>query len=92
MRDELTQLDIQEWRAYFELEPAGPISDYYRNGILAALLFNANRAKEAAARGPKDYMPPAMLEEPEPQGSTEENVRQVFSEMGQAFKSGAMKR
>jgi hypothetical protein len=89
MRDELSQLDIMEWRAYLELEPAGPIADFYRNGMLAALLFNANRSKEQAPMTPKDYMPPGMMDAAEEDDVSGDHVREVFMDIGRAFKAGA---
>lgn len=53
-----------EWQAYCSLEPFGPQADYWRAGVIAAMIANVNRKKNQPAFKPEDFMPNGMHEEP----------------------------
>lgn len=46
-----------EWMAYAELEPFGETRADLRSGIIASVMANAHRAKEAKPFKPQDFMP-----------------------------------
>jgi len=58
----MTSSEFTHWRAYHDLESFGPIREDYRSGIVASLLYNANRKEGASAMCPMDF-----FEDPEPQ-------------------------
>lgn len=56
--DEVTAYQLQEWIAFFDLEPWGSEIDWLRAGTVAAQVANTipRKAGTKAAR-PEDYMP-----------------------------------
>lgn len=63
--------EIDEWAAYYRLEPFGEWRGDFRAGVIASTVFNVNRCKNAKARTALDFMP--LIERPEkPQPSVSE--------------------
>jgi len=53
----LTSKQITEWIEYHAIEPWGEPAAWYRSGILASLIANIHRAKNAPPFTPADFMP-----------------------------------
>lgn len=56
---------MSEWRAYFELEPFGPLQEDYQAGIVATILANSNRdpKKRRNPYTPQDFFPSLAAEQ-----------------------------
>lgn len=48
--------EMQDWAEYWTLEPWGAMRDNLHTGIMASLLFNANRGQGQEPRQPQDFM------------------------------------
>lgn len=53
-----------EWQAYCSIEPFGPQADYWRAGVIAAMIANVNRKKNQQPFTPEDFMPTSLRAEP----------------------------
>ena len=50
-----------EWQAYCSLEPFGPPAEFWRAGLIASAIRNANRAKSTdPVSMPEDFLPESM--------------------------------
>ena len=47
---------MEEWKAFYNLEPFGAEADDYRAGITPAVLANINKKKGARSFSSKDFM------------------------------------
>lgn len=48
--------ELQEWMAFFTMEPWGSVRDDYRAGVISATLVNVNGGKKGKkAATPKDF-------------------------------------
>lgn len=77
-----------EWQAYCALEPFGPQADYWRAGVIAAMIANVNRKKNQQPFTPEDFMPKSLRAEPV-EGSAEQRadiLKQNFEAYQQAQK------
>lgn len=52
----LTPQQLQEWEAFYELEPWGVYRDDLRNGVLCSLVFNALRGKGSRYKAASDFV------------------------------------
>lgn len=59
--------ELDEWAAYYSLEPWGEERADLRMGILAAVMANAWRGKNQQAYKPADFMPKFDREPADPQ-------------------------
>ena len=65
----LTSRDVAEWMAYNQLEPFGEWAAFWRSGLIASILANIYRSRNAKEATPKDFMPPDPMEGlPDPPG------------------------
>lgn len=48
--------EFTSWAAFYRLEPWGDMRADLRNGVVASLLYNVHRNKEAAPLTPADFM------------------------------------
>lgn len=53
-----------EWQAYCTVEPFGPPAEFFRAGIVAAMLANVHRKKNQKPFTPEDFMPKSLQPEP----------------------------
>jgi len=60
MLDRISSRELTEQREFYNLEPFG--DEWRQVGTLAALLYNANRASNAQALAPDDFMPRMVAE------------------------------
>lgn len=72
-----------EWQAYCSIEPFGPVADYWRAGMIAAMIANVNRKKNQPPYKPEDFMPKGMLDEPTPMSA--EQRAQVLTNNFEAY-------
>lgn len=49
-----------EWQAYYSIEPFGPEAEYWRAGMIAAMIANVNRKKNQQPFKPEDFMPKSL--------------------------------
>ena len=54
---ELDSHQIAEWMAYSQLEPFGDQEAFWRSGMVASTIANANKGKNTKAFAPEDFMP-----------------------------------
>lgn len=71
----MSAAELDEWVAFYRLEPFGEWRADYRAGIVASTVFNINRGKDVEARNPADFMPLIERERPEPTAPDPETVR-----------------
>ncbi len=57
MLDELGVAAMAEWEAFYELEPFGPSTDFWRAGLIAAMVLNVNRKPGTKPIAPHQLMP-----------------------------------
>ena len=69
------------WQAFDAIEPFGDRRADLRNGILAALLANIFRSKDAPIKKPEDFMPfePKAVPAPVSTKTLSQQIRAVFS-------------
>ena len=48
--------DLMEWIAYYEIEPFGQYRDNLHAGMVASILYNANRGKRTKALEVSDFI------------------------------------
>lgn len=53
----LTSRQMQEWMAFFTLEPFGSRREDMRFGMVAATVHAMQRGKASQPRGPEDFFP-----------------------------------
>lgn len=55
----LSESELREWMAFYALEPFGSEVEFYRFGIVASIIANANRDPKKRGRPftPTDFMP-----------------------------------
>lgn len=53
----ISSKELQEWKAYYNLEPFGGEADDYRAAIGASTFANVYRKKGSKALGPSDFTP-----------------------------------
>ncbi len=51
----------RRWQEYQQIRSFGPLHEDVRAGVVASLLFNANRGKNQKALGPADFFPALKL-------------------------------
>lgn len=73
-----------EWQAYSAIEPFGPQAEFFRAGIIAAMIANVNRKKNQPPYKPEDFMPKGMLHEPTPMSA--EQRAQVLTHNFEAYR------
>lgn len=73
-----------EWQAYCSLEPFGPQADFYRSAIIASIIANVNRKKNAPPFKPEDFMPKSLVEQ-EPAQLSPEMTRQILTQNFEAY-------
>ena len=60
VRELLNRIDsreLSEWQAFFRLEPMPEQRADNRSGVIASVIANTNRAKNAKPFEPKDFIP-----------------------------------
>jgi len=60
VRDLLNRIDsreLSEWQAFFSIEPMPEQRADYRSGVIASVIANTNRGKNAKPFEPKDFIP-----------------------------------
>ncbi len=57
LSEELSDAELQEWMAFYRIEPFGGERADLRAGIIASTIFNVNRGKRGRASKPTDFMP-----------------------------------
>jgi hypothetical protein len=67
--------DYREWPQFAAIRPFGAIMEGLYHGTVAALLYNANRGKDADARHPEDFFP--HLKQPERAPTPEEAAHEA---------------
>lgn len=50
-------VELQEWKAFAQLEPFGELRADYRAGIMASTFYNMFRGKKTRAGKVEDFMP-----------------------------------
>ncbi len=63
LSEELSDAELQEWMAFYRLEPFGEERADLRAGIVAATVANANRGKRGRVLKPTDFMPFQKVDE-----------------------------
>lgn len=63
---QISSRELSEWQAYFIVEPFGEYRADLRNAIVACVIANANRGKNARAFTVSDFMPKFEAEKPQP--------------------------
>lgn len=48
--------ELTEWMAFYQMEPFGTERDNIHTGIIASLIYNANRGKRNTPMSPDDFM------------------------------------
>lgn len=71
----MTGSQFSEWIEYYRLEPWGDRREYERTALLACILANAYRRKNARAFRIEDFMPPPLGRAPERAQSAEEMAK-----------------
>lgn len=56
LRRRMTQAELVEWIAYYQIEPFGPRRDDYRAGTVAATVYNVNRTKRGKPADWESFM------------------------------------
>ena len=83
--EELTAEELQEWEAYYGLDPWGPERADLSIGILCSLLDACNRTRGQPDR-PIDYMPYVRaLHDNAPTGQSEESMRAIAEQLAAAW-------
>jgi hypothetical protein len=54
---EVSSREFAGWIAFFERLPFGPMQEDVRAGLVASLIFNANRGRNVSPLGPSDFFP-----------------------------------
>ncbi len=57
LSEEISDAELQEWMAFYRLEPFGEERADLRAGIVASTVANVNRGKKGRALKPTDFMP-----------------------------------
>lgn len=52
-----------EWQAYCAIEPFGQQAEFWRAGMLAAMLGNIHRKKNQQPFKPEDFMPKGLVDQ-----------------------------
>lgn len=52
----MTSREFGQWMEFYKAEPFGPMRDNLHAGIVASMLFNANRRKGARPMGASDFL------------------------------------
>jgi hypothetical protein len=73
-----------EWQAYCSLEPFGPQADFWRAGMIASMIANVNRKKNAQPFKPEDFMPKGLFQE-EPAHLSPELTTQILKQNFESY-------
>jgi hypothetical protein len=65
--------EFDEWRAFYALEPFGDWRADHRAGVIAATVFNMNKAEKTDPLSPRDFMP--LIERPEVKPRTPQSLK-----------------
>ena len=79
----MSMVEFNDWCAYMQLEPFGPIADWFRFAQLMVATVNPNRGKGTPAFKARDFMPEGLFEQKRPQ--TLEEQEAVLLSIVQAF-------
>ena len=85
---------LAEWQAYWQVEPFGAPAEFWRAGMLAALLANVNRSKKTdRVMKPDDYMPSSFTaSEEQDDEDMSEKVTRTFRELAELNHRGQQAR
>lgn len=67
--------EFAQWAAYYRIEPWGETRADLRNGVVASLLYNINRTKDAPPLSPADFL---LFEKKPDAAQSETNLRDRF--------------
>lgn len=56
MLERISSRELSEWMAYYRLEPFGQERDNLHAGMMAAAVYNVNRAKNQQAIGAEEFL------------------------------------
>jgi hypothetical protein len=83
----LSSLDLAEWEAYSLIEPFGPLTDYWRAGLIAAMVRNVNRTRESQPIAkPEDFVPNLPVFEETDEEDDEQRAQDVAERVRSAFR------
>jgi hypothetical protein len=89
----LSAAELAEWRQFYDLEPWGSDAEFYRVGIVAAMIGNVNRdpKKRPKPFTPRDFVPGwDKKEQPAADGMSPQRVRgALISAFGKRIKGNA---
>jgi hypothetical protein len=73
--------------AFFKINPFGPQQEDLRMGYMTSILFNSNKKKSSAAKGPKDFFP-SLAAPPKSEEEKAEQMQRVCERIGAAYADG----
>lgn len=75
-----------EWQAYCAIEPFGPQAEFWRAGMVTAMIANVHRGKTQKPFKPEDFMPKELVLE-EPQQLSDEHQALVLRQNFEAYQA-----
>jgi hypothetical protein len=80
-------MELAEWEAYSLIEPFGPLTDYWRAGLIAAMVRNVNRVRETQpVAKPEDFVPNLPAFEETDEEADEQQAQDVAERVRSAFR------
>lgn len=76
--------------AYYQIEPFGERAAFFRSGLIAATIANANRNPKRPAFKVSDFMPDPMLPKQPPKVQTLEEQKRALLEMFERAKRAGL--
>ncbi len=78
---------ITTLKAFFKINPFGPMQDDVRASYMTSILYNSNKKKGSAAKGPKDFFP-SLAPAPKSEEEQAEALKLMCQRIGEAYADG----